>query len=167
MLLHVSVSMETTNLCWLTHVWNSSISWQAIAMGRYRQATESKSSGDSNFIEILIPRDCYAGETLRTLNEFAPIYWTLQFERMPFRGDSFVVEVDNAEFQMVSWLRHQSLARGKMLCHKFSQMAKVVPAGCRPGEVIYMDMRDVRRPKTWRVRVQNIANRIVWMRPWN
>ncbi|CAE7195810.1 unnamed protein product [Symbiodinium pilosum] len=54
---------------------------------------ESKSSHDSNFIEILIPPDCYA-------------------------GDAFIVEVDDVEFEMV------------------------VPDGCLPGEVIYMDLRE-------------------------
>ncbi|CAE7222968.1 unnamed protein product, partial [Symbiodinium necroappetens] len=54
---------------------------------------ESKSSGDSNFIEIFIPPDCYA-------------------------GDVFIVEVDDVEFEMV------------------------VPEGCTPGEVIYMDVRE-------------------------
>lgn len=58
-----------------------------------RPRNESKSSGDSNFIEILIPLDCH-------------------------EGDPFVVEVDNAEFQMV------------------------VPQGCRGGERIYMDLRE-------------------------
>jgi len=53
----------------------------------------SKSSGDSNFIEILIPPDCY-------------------------EGDVFIVEVDDVEFEMV------------------------VPDGCTPGEVIYMDVRE-------------------------
>ncbi|CAL1156885.1 unnamed protein product [Cladocopium goreaui] len=56
----------------------------------------SKSSGDSNFIQIQIPLDCYA-------------------------GDAFVVEVDDAAFQIV------------------------VPAGCSHGEVIYMDMREAMR----------------------
>jgi len=51
----------------------------------------SKSSADSNIVEILIPPDCHA-------------------------GDSFIVEVDDAEFEMV------------------------VPDGCGPGERIYMDM---------------------------
>ncbi|CAJ1424300.1 unnamed protein product [Effrenium voratum] len=54
--------------------------------------TESKSSADS-FIEILIPPDCYP-------------------------GDTFVVEVDDMEFQMA------------------------VPDGCCPGETIYMDLRE-------------------------
>ncbi|CAE7587645.1 HET-E1 [Symbiodinium sp. CCMP2456] len=62
---------------------------------RAEEATQhvSKSSGDSNFIEIFIPPDCYA-------------------------GDVFVVEVDDVEFEMV------------------------VPEGCTPGEVIYMDVRE-------------------------
>jgi len=58
-----------------------------------RQHLESKSSHDSNFIEILIPPDCHA-------------------------GDSFIVEVDDVEFEMA------------------------VPEGCTPGETIYMDLRE-------------------------
>lgn len=120
---------------------------QQFASSPGRFVNESKSSGDSNFIQIQIPLDCYEGANMvnaehnsydvtsedfqyamvkdAVIRCFSPCPLTSLLLKLP--GDAFVVEVDDAEFQMVPRSDRSTESADSLF------LPSVTFQGCSPG----------------------------------